>query len=249
MSTTDPIRAVLFDLGYTLINFNGEFSRVMRESYLVLAASLQKAGYSFDAEGFADRFNDTITEYYRSREEDLTERPIEQYLSRVLASYEVYDPLRNVIQGSLEKMYRFTEEYWQLEEDALSTLEQLKADGYRLGMITNAANPDNANRLIDRFGLRPFFEVILISSVEKIRKPDTRIYSRAITRLDLPRFSVAMVGDTLTADILGAQNAGMRAIWINRRANRAENHIVVDRIVPDAVIETLAQLPATLSSL
>jgi len=249
MSTNAPIRAVLFDLGYTLINFEGDFSRVMRESYLVLAASLQEAGYSFDAGEFADRFNDIITEYYRSREEDLTERPIEQYLSRVLASYEVYDPLRNVIQGSLERMYRFTEEYWQLEEDAISTLDQLKADGYRLGMITNAANADNANRLIDNCGLRPYFEVILISAVEKIRKPDTRIYSRAISRFELPPSSFVMVGDTLTADILGAQNAGMRAIWINRRADREENHNVADRIVPDAVIETLALLPSTLSSL
>ena len=249
MSTNAPIRAVLFDLGYTLINFEGDFSLVMRESYLVLAASLQEAGYSFDAGEFADRFNDIITEYYRSREEDLTERPIEQYLSRVLASYEVYDPLRNVIQGSLERMYRFTEEYWQLEEDAISTLNQLKADGYRLGMITNAANADNANRLIDNCGLRPYFEVILISAVEKIRKPDTRIYSRAISRFDLPPSSFVMVGDTLTADILGAQNAGMRAIWINRRADRAENQSVADRIVPDAVIETLAMLPSTLSSL
>ncbi len=116
-------------------------------------------------------------------------------------------------------------------------------------MITNAANADNANRLIDNCGLRPYFEVILISAVEKIRKPDTRIYSRAISRFDLPPSSFAMVGDTLTADILGAQNAGMRAIWINRRADRAENQSVADRIVPDAVIETLAMLPSTLSSL
>jgi len=249
MSTSEPIRAVLFDLGYTLINFEGDFNRVMRESYLVLSASLHEAGYSFDAEGFVDRFNDIINEYYRSREEDLTERPIEQYLSRVLASYEIYDPLKSVIQDSLARMYRFTEEYWQLEEDAVSTLEQLKADGYRLGIISNAANAENVNRLIDRCGLRPYFEVILISGVEKIRKPDTRIYSRAVSRFDLPVSSFVMVGDTLTADILGAKNAGMRAIWINRRADRAENQNVADRIVPDAVIETLAQLPATLQTL
>lgn len=249
MSPTNSIQAVLFDLGYTLINFEGDFGRVMRESYLVLSASLQEAGYSFDTEGFVDRFNIIINEYYRSREEDLTERPIEQYLSRVLASYEIYDPLRNVIQNSLERMYRFSEQYWQLEEDALSTLEQLKADGYRLGMITNAANADNANRLIDRFELRPYFEVILISALEKIRKPDTRIYSRAITRFDLPPASFVMIGDTLTADILGAQNAGLHAIWIKRRADRAENQNVADRIVPDAVIETLAQLPAKIHSL
>jgi putative hydrolase of the HAD superfamily len=123
----------------------------------------------------------------------------------------------------------------------------LKDLGLRLGLISNAANADNVNRLIDLFELRPYFEAIVISAIEGIRKPDTRIYSRALARLQTPAEYAVMVGDTLTADIQGAQNAGLRAVWITRYANRPENQLLADSITPDAVIESLSELPALLS--
>lgn len=249
MPVTGPIRAVLFDLGYTLINFVGDYKHVIGESYLVLAQSLRAAGYKIDTQEFARRFDQIISDYYRARDEDLIERPIELYLAQVLASFEIFDPLKNLIVNALENMYRATERHWQLENDALSTLQALKGSGLRLGMITNAANAHNANRLIDLFELRPFFEVILISAEEKIRKPDSRIYARALAKLDLPAEQVVMVGDTLTADILGAQNTGLRAIWITRRADRPENHRVAGDINPDVIIESLADLQSVLKPL
>lgn len=249
MPVTGPIQAVLFDLGYTLINFEGDYKRVIAESYLVLAQSLRAAGYHIDTNEFARRFDQIISDYYRAREEDLIERPIESYLAQVLASFEIFDPRKSLIVSALENMYRASERYWQLENDAQPTLQALKDTGYRLGMITNAANADNANRLIDLFELRPYFEVIMISAVEKIRKPDSRIYARALAKLDLPAEQVVMVGDTLTADILGAQNAGLRAIWITRRADRPENQLAAESITPDAVVGSLSELPATLIEL
>lgn len=249
MPVTGPIQAVLFDLGYTLINFEGDYKRVIAESYLVLAQSLRAAGYHIDTNEFARRFDQIISDYYRAREEDLIERPIESYLAQVLASFEIFDPRKSLIVSALENMYRASERYWQLENDAQPTLQALKDAGYRLGMITNAANADNANRLIDLFELRPYFEVIMISAVEKIRKPDSRIYARTLARLDLPAEQVVMVGDTLTADILGAQNTGLRAIWISRRADRPENQRVAADIKPDAVIESLSELQSALQTL
>lgn len=248
MPVNEPIQAVLFDLGHTLITFEGDYKRVMAESYLVLAQSLRAAGYLVDAREFAQRFDLIINDYYRARDEDLIERPIELYLAQVLASYEIYDPRKSVVQSALENMYRAAELHWQPEDDTLPTLHTLKNAGYRLGMITNAANADNANRLIDMFELRPYFEVILISAVEGIRKPDTRIYSRALNRLSIPSSQTVMVGDTLTADILGAQNAGLRAVWITRRSDRPENQRS-NEITPDAVVETLSDLPVVLAAL
>jgi HAD superfamily hydrolase (TIGR01662 family) len=248
MSIDIPIQAVFFDLGYTLINFEGDYKKVMEESYLVLAQSLRAAGYPVVAHEFAERFNHIINDYYRARDEDLIERPIEQYLAQVLASYEIYDPRKSLIQSALENMYRRTERHWTLDDNALSVLRTLKDAGFRLGMISNAANAENVNRLIDLFELRPYFEVIIISAIEGIRKPDTRIYSRALARLQVPAENTVMVGDTLTADIQGAQNAGLQAVWITRYANRPENQRLADSITPDAVIGSLSELPALLSA-
>ena len=128
-------------------------------------------------------------------------------------------------------------------------LQQLRENGYRLGMISNAANGENFNRLIDRFVLRSYFEVILVSAVEKVRKPDSRIYSRALKALGVAGPNAVMVGDTLTADILGAQNSGLRAIWITTRENHPDNLSVRDRITPDALIQRLSELPDVLQQI
>lgn len=241
-----PARAVFFDLGYTLINFEGDYQALITKSYFVLARALTQAGYPVEAGAFVERFNTILSDYYQSRDEDLIERPVELFLARVLNWLGHPEPPREVIRAALAEMYQTTEAHWQLAPGAGDVLALLQHEGYRLGLISNAANADNANRLIDRFGLRGFFEVILISAVEKIRKPDQRIYTRALKNLRVPPERAVMVGDTLTADILGAQNAGMRTVWITTRADHPENTRVCDQITPDAVIHHLAELPAIL---
>ncbi len=56
-----------------------------------------------------------------------------------------------------------------------------------------------------------------------------------------------MVGDTLNADIKGANALGIYSVWINRRVNKAPKEL--EEIHPNATIETLAQLPALIKNL
>jgi len=243
------VSVVFFDLGYTLINFEGNFYKVLTDSYLALAESLVRSGVQIEPQDFSRKFEQTISEYYRTREIDLIERPVESYLNQTLTDFGFSGLPDEIIQKALSDMYRLSESYWHLEPDALDTLETLKSYGYRLGLITNAANAPDSNRLIDKFNLRGFFETVLISAEEKIRKPDTRISSRALQRMEISPNQAVMVGDTLTADILGAQNTGIRGIWIKRRAARFENQNLLPTIQPDAVIDSLAELPAVLQVL
>ena len=243
------LQAVFFDLGYTLINFEGDYPSLINESYLALARSLIQSGYPLNEVTFASRFDAVLSEYYQTRDQDMIERPVDLTLARVLNSFGHPEPPRDVIHAALAEMYHTTESHWQPLPGLIDVLTQLQQQGYRLGLISNAANADNANRLIDRFRLRPFFEVILISAVEKIRKPDVRIYARALTCLGVSADSAVMVGDTLTADILGAQNAGLRAVWITTRADHPENTRALATIKPHAVINELAALPTALNQL
>ena len=55
-----------------------------------------------------------------------------------------------------------------------------------------------------------------------------------------------MVGDTLGADVVGAHNAGMPGIWINRRADTPANRAKLATIIPDAIIASLRELPELL---
>jgi HAD superfamily hydrolase (TIGR01662 family) len=125
----------------------------------------------------------------------------------------------------------------------------LRQKGYRLALISNASDDADVQALVDKAGIRSFFEMILTSAAAGIRKPNPQIFRIVLDQLEVPAGRAAMIGDTLGADILGAQNAGLFSIWIDRRADTAANRAHVGLVRPDAVIHSLEELPALLDHL
>lgn len=124
-------------------------------------------------------------------------------------------------------------------KDCLTNLREV----YQLALVTNGA-PDLQRKKIQGANLTRFFDTILISGEVGIGKPDCRIFKLALDALDaLPSETVA-VGDSLTRDILGAQRAGLKGIWLNRSGNQVD-----DQITPDVQITSLSQLPEVLPAL
>jgi len=145
----------------------------------------------------------------------------------------------------LEALYTVTQQNWYLEEDALSTLETLKSRGYRLGLISNTSDDLNVQGIVSRWGLRPYFETIVTSAALGIRKPDVRIFQVALDHFQVQSAEAAMVGDTLEADVLGANRLGIYSIWITRRINLPEDGELA--IEPQAVVSALGQIPGLLT--
>jgi HAD superfamily hydrolase (TIGR01662 family) len=139
-------------------------------------------------------------------------------------------------------MYSVSQEHWLPEEEAVPVLENLREQGYRLAAISNAADDGDVQALVDKAGIRPYFEVILSSATAGIRKPNPRIFQIVLDHMQVEPGRAAMVGDTLGADILGGINAGIFTIWITRRADKTANRAHLDTIQPDAVIENLDDL-------
>ena len=90
-------------------------------------------------------------------------------------------------------------------------LERL-ADRYRLGVVSNFSG--NLSPCLEELDLARFFRVVLDSAVERIEKPDTRLFRRALAALSAPPASGGMVGDNFEADIQPARALGMRACWV-----------------------------------
>jgi putative hydrolase of the HAD superfamily len=134
--------------------------------------------------------------------------------------------------------------------DTLPALERLRTD-YRLAMLTNGA-PDIQRAKIDGSGLAASFAVIVVSGEVGAGKPDPRIYAHTLALLGIPASQAVMIGDNLTNDVYGAQAAGMRGIWLDRRGGdmslgprpTGEHRRPCPR--PDATIPSLAELPNTL---
>lgn len=243
------IKAVLFDLGNTLLYFNGAWPEVLAAADRKLAAALSEAGLDLDKEAFSADFRARLMDYHTQREVDYIEHSTAVILKNVLADHGHPGVDSGILEEALKELYAASQEFWIPEEDLLPMMETLKADGYRLGIISNAGDDTDVQTLVDKADIRACLDFVLTSAASGVRKPDARIFELALQFLGLEADEVAMVGDTLDADILGANQMGITSVWIKRRADTPANRANVDTIRPDAEIETLAELPELLKGL
>lgn len=244
-----PFDVILFDLGSTLIYYDADWDETRPERDTALIGRLRQAGISPDGEAFLDQFNDLLRTYFVERDTEFIEHTAGYLLTLLLTEWGYADVSPSVIQHALAGMYAVNQTYWKPEADAHPTLQALRARGYRLGLISNTGDDANIQALVDRERLRPYFDVILTSAALGIRKPNPRIFQTALEHWGITPSQAAMVGDSLGADILGAHNAGLYAIWITRWADTAANRAHEDTICPDATIASLNELTKLLDTL
>lgn len=117
-------------------------------------------------------------------------------------------------------------------KDNLTSLQKT----HQLALITNGA-PDLQREKIQGAKLGQYFDEILISGEVGIGKPDAQIFKMALEVFDASPSEAVMVGDSLDRDILGAQRAGIKGIWLNRSGDDSTSSIV-----PDAEVTSLNQM-------
>lgn len=115
-------------------------------------------------------------------------------------------------------------------------LDTLREYPYSLGLITNGRGTFQT-RAIEGLGIAHYFDAILISEIEGIRKPDIQIFHRALGKLGVEASASVFVGDHPQTDIEGAKNAGMKTIW-----KKNSDWPVASEA--DSTIEDLAEIPA-----
>ena len=184
----------------------------------------------------------------RQRQADWLESTTAQVLTQTLAELGAPTPSLDVQARALRAYYAYSESLWRPVPDAHDVLSQLMAAGYKLAIISNASDCDNADRLIDAGKLRGYFDPIIISSAVGIRKPAPKIFDLVLSAWGLPANECVMVGDTLDADILGAQLAGLHNAWLTAYADRPSNRARRSEVTPEAEIAALSELPCLLAS-
>jgi putative hydrolase of the HAD superfamily len=97
---------------------------------------------------------------------------------------------------------------------ALETLSLLREGGVKLALLTNGAGAAQ-RRKIDRHGLDPFFDCIVVEGEFGCGKPDPRCFRHALEQLGARAGDAWMAGDNLVWDVAGAQALGIFAIWVD----------------------------------
>ena len=125
-------------------------------------------------------------------------------------------------QESVEPFTRAFRAAWgkthTLVPEAKEMLDALKSKGYRLFAASNSFAHLQRSRL-EQAGILHYFEDTYISMDIGYDKPDVRFFEEALRRSGLQPSEVLMIGDSMTTDILGAQAAGIEALFFDRRGN------------------------------
>jgi putative hydrolase of the HAD superfamily len=83
-----------------------------------------------------------------------------------------------------------------------------------VGIVSNNVLQEQQDKL-QHLGLAAHIDVLVVSEVVGVSKPDPRIFAVALDALDVHAEEAVMVGDSWAADVLGARGAGLRAVWFN----------------------------------
>lgn len=241
------LRAVIFDLGGTLMYERSNWSAITAQADEALTNYLRDEGMELNLSTFPREFRRRLENYFRKREKDLLETTYSFVLRDVLTDKGYGNVSEHVLRTALDRLFAITQTNWLLEEDTLPTLQKLEEDGYRLGLISNAGDDQDVQQLARRFGIDRYFDFILTSAACSYRKPHPRIFELALSNWYFLPAEAVMVGDNLDADVRGAQNVGLYAIWLSRRAGARTDE--QQGIQPDASLSSLQELPAFLDRL
>jgi putative hydrolase of the HAD superfamily len=126
--------------------------------------------------------------------------------------------------------------------DAEPVLKKLQ-ERYKLAIVSNGPTDLQMEKL-EGSGLAGYFDAVVIAGQIGIAKPDTRIFEAVLEKLELKAEQAIMVGNRLATDIGGAQQAGIKAIRLNRDKKEGDNIAK-----PDYEISNLNELYSILNNI
>jgi len=195
---------VFFDLDHTLWDFEKNsaltFKKILFEHQIPIAL-----------ERFLEVYVPANFAFWKLyREEKITK---EQLRYQRLKS--VFDTLGHAI--SDETIHSLSEDYISylspfnhLFPNAIAILDYLKPN-YKLHIITNGFQEIQEKKL-KKSGIHGYFNQIIDSEMAGVKKPNPIIFKMALDKANVKASSALMVGDSLEADILGAQASGLHAL-------------------------------------
>jgi len=117
---------------------------------------------------------------------------------------------------------------------AIELLQRLKTN-FKIAVISNNFGVEQKSK-IDVCGFGKYLDAVVTSAEVGFTKPSPEIFLLALEKLKCSPDEAVMIGDSWESDIIGARNAGIRAIWFNRYGNKSPE--------PSSVVEVDSFLPA-----
>jgi HAD superfamily hydrolase (TIGR01549 family) len=221
------LRAVLFDVDFTIARPGPELGP---EGYRRLG---ERFGLSLDPSLYVTARERAIEGIKRHPELEHDEEIWVAFTERIIRNMGGDSESAYECAVAMTKAWERAE-HFELYEDALPVLTELRAQGLKLGLVSNTGRDLAEFVAHHRLGV----DVALGSRAFGRTKPHPTIFRAALERLEVEPADAAMVGDSPDDDVAGARAAGIRDAFLLDRENRYPE---IDNRLPD-----LYALPAAL---
>jgi putative hydrolase of the HAD superfamily len=253
-----PIRAVLFDLGGTLVHYHDPenndpqrpFRRVTMVGVLAVTEKLTAQGVKLPGRDvIAAMLDKHIGNEYRDALTTLRggslEKPVRSALTELGVSVDdaQWADLRAVLYAPMDGIL-------SARIGCREVLKTLTDQGYKIALISNTYwSSDLHDRHIAEFQLMDFLPVRAYSCDEPYQKPHPEIFKRTLERIGIQPAESIYVGDRIDVDILGAHRAGMKGVLIQSPYLETDHTPKgeAQEMIPDATIAELPELPTVVN--
>ncbi len=241
------INGIIFDLGNTLIRMSQPWDDVGQKGTKAMAEWYKKKQVKLNTDALIDTFLANRATNYKQALETGQDLKAEETLRNTLKEIKAPARAEALVTAAIKIFFGPEEAASHAYPDAVATVKALKVQGYKLGLLSNASDDALIRRLVNNNGFSPWLSPVFSSVGVGWRKPMPQAFAKIIQRWGLPPAEIVMVGDTLNADILGAQNSGMSNILVTM--NQAPSNADNQQIKPSATASSLAELPDIIKQL
>lgn len=228
--------AITFDLHGTLVDDTSRWQWAIEEA----CAEIAKLHPDLDASALVDSNISTWEKFYPTVESDWLLGKLdgsdlgEESWRRTLSKCGFNDEA--IVRSAQQIFLRHYNDSHRLFDDVIPTLDQLGSH-LPLAIVTNAGN-ETRHGTVERLGLGRRFDSIIISAEIGFMKPDPRIFKAAVSDLGVEAKMVWHVGDNRYVDVVGANEAGLTSVWLDRDPVAKRS----DQPQPDHTIRSLFEL-------
>lgn len=213
----NTIKDVFFDLDHTLWDFE-------KNSALAFETVLKKHSIAVNIPDFIAIYVPINLEYWNKYRKD----EISQIQLRYGRLKDTFDAIDHRIDDATivllsEEYIHYLPKYNHLLDGAIEILEYLKPN-YNLHIITNGFAEIQDNKLNNSY-ITPYFKTITNSEMAGVKKPNPLIFEHALAKAKAKKEQSIMIGDCLEADVHGALNAGIDAIFFNENNSEVMQNI------------------------
>ncbi|MEN3043793.1 MAG: HAD family hydrolase [Candidatus Hydrothermales bacterium] len=215
-----PIKVITFDYWDTLVPIEENKIELMRkERAKKIQEFFNKKGRKFSYDEIY-KTSKRVWELYK--ENPLINKEVTLYImvEKILEHLSIEkkeDIVKEIVQIYEEYLYKAG---LKVDSEVIDVIKELKSENFKLGIVSNTPGGNVERKILEDYGIDKFFDIMVFSSIEGIRKPHPEIFLKVVNFFNIEPGELLHIGDTFELDIEGPLKIGAKAIlWDPKKKN------------------------------